>query len=67
MFACRRCGASQVEDFIVKRASEHPRSALDELQFLKRVLREAKDRGQRVDEAVLSIKPVKHRRAGVGR
>ena len=50
----------QVEDFIVKRASKHPRSALDELQFLKRVLRDAKDRGQRVDEAVLSIKPVKH-------
>ncbi len=51
---------AQVEDFIVRRAAEHPRSAIDELQFLKRVLREAKDRGQRVDEAVLSIKPVKH-------
>jgi integrase len=51
---------AQVEDFIVARAAEHPRSALDELQFLKRVLRDARDRGQRVDEAVLSIKPVKH-------
>jgi integrase len=51
----------QVEDFLVERAAKHPRSALDELQFLKRVLREARDRGQRVDEAVLSIKPVKHR------
>src|SRR5690348_1224215 len=51
---------TQVEDFIAKRASEHRRSALDELQFLKRVLRDARDRGQRVDEAVLSIKPVKH-------
>lgn len=50
----------QVEDFLVERASEHPRSAIDELQFLKRVLREARDRGQRVDDAVLSIKPVKH-------
>jgi hypothetical protein len=50
----------QVEDFVVARAAEHPRSALDELQFLKRVLREARDRGQQVNEAVLSIKPVKH-------
>jgi hypothetical protein len=50
----------QVEDFIVARAAKHPRSALDELQFVKRVLREARDRGQRVDDAVLSIKPVKH-------
>ena len=50
----------QVEDFIVERAAEHPRSALDELQFLKRVLREAKDRGQRLDESILRIKPVKH-------
>ena len=50
----------QVEDFIVERAANHPRSALDELQFRKRVLREARDRGQRVDEAVLSIKAVKH-------
>src|SRR5205814_10642080 len=51
---------SQVEDFIVGRATEHPRSALDELQFVKRVQRDARDRGQRVDEALLSIKPVKH-------
>ncbi len=50
----------QVEDFIVKRASEHPRSALDELQFLKRVLGEARDRGQRVDDALFGIKPIKH-------
>ena len=34
---------AQVEDFIVERAAKHPRSALDELQFLKRVLREAQD------------------------
>jgi len=50
----------QVEDFIIARAAEHPRSALDELQFLKRVLREARDRGQQVDDAVFGIKPVKH-------
>jgi len=51
---------AQVQDFITARAKKHPRSALDELQFVKRVLREAKDRGQRIDEAVLSIKPGKH-------
>jgi integrase len=51
---------AQVQDFITTRAAKHPRSALDELQFVKRVLREAKDRGQRIDEAVLSIKPGKH-------
>jgi integrase len=50
----------QVEDFIVARAANHPRSALDELQFLKRVLREAEDRGQRVDQAVLRIKLRNH-------
>ena len=50
----------QVEDFISARAAEHPRSAIDELQFLKRVLRDAKGRGQRIDEAVLEIRPVKH-------
>jgi hypothetical protein len=51
---------AQVQDFIVARAGKHPRSAMDELQFLKRVLREAKERGQHIDEAILSIKPVKH-------
>jgi hypothetical protein len=33
---------------------------MDDLQFLKRVLRDAKERGQHVDDAILSIKPVKH-------
>jgi len=51
---------AQVEDFIVARAAEHPRSAVDELQLLKRVLNEARDRGQRVDEAVLRIKLKNH-------
>ena len=48
-----------VEDFILQRASEHRRSAQNELQFLKRVLKDARGRGQRVDEAVLSIPPIK--------
>jgi integrase len=52
---------AQVQDFIVARAAKHPRSAMDELQFLKRVLREAKERGQYIDDAILSIRPVKHR------
>jgi integrase len=51
---------TQVQDFIVARAAKHPRSAMDELQFLKRALREAKERGQHIDDAILSIKPVKH-------
>jgi integrase len=50
-----------VEDFIGHRASEHRRSAQNELEFLKRVLGEARGRGQRVDEAVLSIPPIKAR------
>jgi integrase len=51
---------AQVQDFIIARAADHPRSAIDELQFVKRVLREAKERGQRIDEAILSIKLGKH-------
>jgi len=56
--ALRRAAA---EDFIGRRASEHRRSAQNELAFLKRVLRDARGRGQRVDEAVLSIPPIKAR------
>ncbi len=41
-----------VEDFIAKRAAEHRRAAKNELEFLKRVLRDARGRGQRVDEGV---------------
>jgi integrase len=51
---------ASVEDLVIARAAKHPRSAVDELQFLKRVLREARGRGQRVDEAILEIRPVKH-------
>jgi integrase len=50
-----------VEDFIGRRACEHRRSAQNELEFLKRVLKDARGRGQRVDEAVLSIPPIKAR------
>lgn len=50
-----------IEDFIGKRAGEHPRSAQNELQFLKRVLKDARGRGQRVDEGVLNIPPIKAR------
>lgn len=57
--SCRRCDAP-IEDFIAVRASEHPRSAKNELEFLKRVLRDARGRGHRIDEAVLGIPPIRH-------
>jgi hypothetical protein len=49
-----------VEDLIAVRALGHPKSAANELELLKRVLRNARARGQRIDEAVLSISPVRH-------
>jgi integrase len=49
-----------VEDFIAKRASKHRRAAKNELEFLKRVLRDARGRGQRVDEGALAIEPISH-------
>ena len=52
---------TEIEDYITVRALQHPRSAKNELEFLKRVLRGAKDRGQRVDTAVLAIPPIRHR------
>jgi integrase len=56
-----------VEDMIQARAEVHPRSAKNELEFLKRVLHDAKGRGQRVDGALFEITPVKHRpRTGRG-
>jgi hypothetical protein len=58
LLALRR---APVEDFIGVRASEHRKSAQNELEFLKRVLRDARGRGQRIDEAVLSIPPIKAR------
>jgi integrase len=50
-----------LEDFITERAAKHPRSARNELEHLKRVLHDARGRGQRVDEGVLSIPPIRHR------
>jgi integrase len=52
---------SEIQDFIYARAAVHPRSAKNELEFLKRVLQEAKGRGQRIDPALFLIPPVKHR------
>lgn len=52
---------SKIEDMILVRAKAHPRSAKNELEFLKRVLHDAKGRGQRVDEAIFEIPPVRHR------
>lgn len=49
-----------VEDFITARATEHPRSAKNELELLKRVLTEAKARGQRVNAGVLDFPAIKH-------
>jgi hypothetical protein len=52
---------AKIEDVLLARAKEHPRSAKNELEFLKRVLGDAKGRGQRVDAAIFEIPPVKHR------
>jgi integrase len=52
---------SEIQDFIYARAAEHPRSAKNELEFLKRVLLEAKGHGQRVDPTLFLIPPIKHR------
>lgn len=49
-----------VEDFITARAQKHPRSAKNELELLRRVLTDAKSRGQRVDAAVLEIPAIQH-------
>lgn len=52
---------TRVEDIIQARAEKHPQSAKNELEFLKRVLHDAKGRGQRVDGAIFEIPPVRHR------
>jgi integrase len=52
---------AKIEDMILARAQEHPRSAKNELEFLKRVLHDAKGRGQRVEGAIFEIDPVRHR------
>jgi integrase len=56
---------ARIEDMTQERASVRRKSAKVELEFLKRVLREAKARGQRVDPAIFEIPAVKHKaRAG---
>jgi integrase len=51
----------RIEDMTNERAAAHRKSAKIELEFLKRVLREAKARGQRVDPAIFEIPAVKHK------
>ncbi len=50
----------EIEDHIIERAAEHRRSAKNELVFLKAVLRRAAGRGQRIDERILAIDPIRH-------
>lgn len=55
----------EVEDVIVARAREHPRSAKNELELLKAALRDARSRGHRIDPLLLEIPTVGHEpRAG---
>ena len=49
-----------VEDFVARRAARAPRSAKNELEFLKRVLKDARGRGHRIDEGLLAIPPIRH-------
>jgi integrase len=49
-----------IEDMIVARAKEHPRSAKNELEFLKAVLRGARARGHRLDPLLLEIPTIGH-------
>ena len=49
-----------VEDMITVRSASHPQSAKNELAFLKRVLKEARRRGQQINEAILGIPAVRH-------
>jgi len=49
-----------IEDMITERSALHPQSAKNELAFLKRVLREAKRRGQEINETILGIPAVRH-------
>lgn len=54
-----------IEDVLAPRAAAHPRSAHNELQFLKAVLRDARARGHRVDPLLLEVPAVRHEaRAG---
>jgi integrase len=56
-----RLRRAQVKALILPRAQAHTRSARNELELLKRVLRYAKGEGQRIDEAILYMDAVRHR------
>lgn len=65
MGAAARCTSAdapegEVEDVLLLRTQAHPRSVKNEREFLKRVLHEAKGRGQRVDDAIFEIPAVRH-------
>lgn len=49
-----------IEDVVSRRAAQHARSAKNELEAIKAVLREARSRGQRVDASIFEIPAVAH-------
>jgi hypothetical protein len=51
----------ELEDFIYDRAAYHRRSAKNELEFLKRVLKLARDRGHSFADNLLGIPPIQHK------
>jgi integrase len=52
---------ADLEDFIYERGAYHPRSAQNELGFLKAVLRLAGDRGNSYPVSILGIPNIKHK------
>jgi integrase len=55
-----------VEDAVLKRASKHPKSAKEELQKLKAVLRYAAGRGSEFPPGLLNIEPIRVARSEKG-
>lgn len=51
---------ADIEDLIATRAAAHPRSAKNEIEALKAVLRDARSRGHRVDPLLLEIPAIGH-------
>jgi len=49
-----------VEDLVADRAAMYPKGAANGFEFLKLGLREARARGQRVEDAIFGIEPVRH-------
>ena len=58
---------AKIEDMVLARAKQHPRSAKNELEFLKRVLPRGQGPGQRVDGRSSRSHRCGIGRAGVGR